>query len=178
MCRAAEISSAPEQCGTSLPQRIPQFRINPPPPTHLHPPPPQVLKRAAVQTDPAVAAAHLLQLEALSGPLDAFIDARKRVASVSLSAHALAAPLTKTAVAAAAKGGKKGDDDAAPAAKRPRVTSEAAESSTATQTFTTAGATRKDGHAAAGAGGGGGGEELTLHVRHAFEIREVALRKL
>ena len=40
-----------------------------------------VLKRAAVQTDAAAANAQLLQLESLNGPLEFFIDARKRAAA-------------------------------------------------------------------------------------------------
>ena len=135
-----------------------------------------VLKRAAVQTDAAAANAQLLQLESLSGPLDFFIDARKRVAAVvSASANMAHAASAKASVAAAGKVAKKGDDDmVAPLAKRPRPSSEAPLPAPAPS------AARKDAPsiAVAGHGDSGGVEELTLHVRHAFEIRELSLRKL
>ena len=124
-----------------------------------------------MQTDAAVANAHLLQLESLCGPFDCFVEARKRVAA---SAHSANVP-----AAAAGKGPKKQEEDiSAPSAKRPRASSEPVDPAPA------AAAPRKDARQAAqaSAGGGdcgaGGGEELTLHVRHAFEIRELSLRKL
>jgi hypothetical protein len=138
-----------------------------------------VLKRAAVQTDAAAANAQLLQLESLNGPLEFFIDARKRAAAVaSASANVTPAASAKAGPAAAGKGAKKVEDDTgAPLAKRPRPSSDAPQPAPASS------AVRKESQprpspAAAVAGDISGGEELTLHVRHAFEIRELSLRKL
>jgi hypothetical protein len=128
-----------------------------------------------VQTDAAVANAHLLQLESLCGPFDCFVEARKRVSASAHSAPAAA----KAPTAAAGKGPKKQEEDiSAPSAKRPRASSEHVDPAPA------AAAPRKDvrqvaqASAADGDCRAAGGEELTLHVRHAFEIRELSLRKL
>ena len=132
----------------------------------------QVLKRAAVQTDAAAAAAHLLQLESLCGALDTFVEARKRaLSSVPAPSQPAPASAAKVASSAAGKGGKKDEDAiAAPSAKRPRPSSDAPTAS--------AGAASARQAAAAPSSAGEAGEELTLHVRHAFEIRELSLRKL
>jgi hypothetical protein len=134
----------------------------------------QVLKRAAVQTNSAAATAQLLQLESLSGPLDCFIDARKRFI-LSASGNAPAAPASKPSTSALAKGAKKTEDDAAaPVAKRPRPSSDTPDHTA------TAVACKEPRQAAAAAAAAAAGESdgLTLHVRHAFEIRELSLRKL
>jgi hypothetical protein len=137
----------------------------------------QVLKRAAVQTDAAVAAAQLLQLESLCGPFDCFVEARKRFAASTRAASAAARAPTATAV----KGAKTVDEDlSAPSAKRPRTSSLAEPSAAAASAAAAAAAPRKESsqRPPPATGESAGGEELTLHVRHAFEIRELSLRKL
>jgi hypothetical protein len=131
----------------------------------------QVLKRAAVQADAGVANAQLLQLESLCGSLDCFIEARKRLSASARTAPAAA----KVPATAAGKVPKKLDDDAsAPSAKRPRVAPETARSATASS----APLPESNQRPSAAASDSTGSEELTLHVKHAFEIRELSLRKL
>ncbi len=126
----------------------------------------QVLKRAAVQTDAAAAAVQLLQLESLCGPFDCFVEARKRFAA---SARVAPAAIKAPAAAAASKVAKKMEEDIPPpSAKRPRASTDTFEPTSS------AAPPRKE----FSQRDNGGCEELTLHVKHAFEIRELSLRKL